>query len=73
MRIPDPAAGDGFFSKRRRCIDDEKSPRELTFTCYPSLSILGPGSDPNRGKHAACVVSWEEIAGCASESATPFA
>ncbi len=41
MRVTDPATGDTFFSKRRRRrIDAEQSPRELTFTCYHRYPFL---------------------------------
>jgi REP-associated tyrosine transposase len=39
MRI-DPDSGRSYFAKRRRRFDDERHPRELTFSCYRGYSFL---------------------------------
>jgi putative transposase len=40
MRVIDPTSGREFFSKRRRRFDEERMPRELTFSCYQRLPLL---------------------------------
>ncbi len=41
MLVYDPATGRSYFSKRRRRFDDERMPRELTFSCFQRLPLLG--------------------------------
>jgi putative transposase len=40
MLVYDPRSGRSFFSKRRRRFNDERMPRELTFSCYRRLPLL---------------------------------
>ena len=40
MKVTDAATGREFFSKRRRRIDHDRSPRELTFSCYRGFPFL---------------------------------
>ncbi len=40
MRVRDSKTGRTFFSKRRCRFDDERTPRELNFTCYHGYPFL---------------------------------
>jgi putative transposase len=40
VRIIDPATGREFNSKRRQRFDEERMPRELTFSCFQRLPLL---------------------------------
>jgi putative transposase len=40
MRIDDPKSGRPYFSKRRRRFDEDRQPRELTFSCYRGYPFL---------------------------------
>jgi len=40
MRVIDPVTGREYFSKRRRRFDEERMPRELTFSCYKRFPLL---------------------------------
>jgi putative transposase len=40
MLVPDPESGRMIYRKRRRRFDEDRSPRELTFSCYRRLRLL---------------------------------
>ena len=40
MRFTNPDNGEPFYSKRRRRFDTDKSPHELTFSCYHAYRFL---------------------------------
>jgi putative transposase len=40
MRIVDPNTGKAYVRKRRRRFDDDRSPRELTFSCFHGYQFL---------------------------------
>jgi putative transposase len=40
--IHDPITGRSYFSKRRHRFDDERMPRELTFSCFKRMPLLNP-------------------------------
>jgi hypothetical protein len=40
MFMHDPIAGRSYFTKRRQRFDEERMPRELTFSCYQRMPLL---------------------------------
>jgi putative transposase len=41
MLVHDPITGQPYFRKSRRRFDADRMPRELTFSCYKRLPLLG--------------------------------
>jgi len=40
MRLYDPKAGESFFRKLRKRVDEPGQARELTFSCYHGFPLL---------------------------------
>ena len=40
MRVHDPTSDESWYSKRRKRFNDDRMPRELTFSCYNRLQLL---------------------------------